>query len=178
MNCPSCGAPATDGTKFCEYCGVQLPAPVKAAPEAASEAEDDDMFELPDEVIDLFCEIDDDKIFCCYSGDFDEKKLDNAVKKYARDIDLDYLLVQVDDTVFGSADEGCLITPDTIYVRDGSGTRQREITPDSEWAVETKFMRGGALLLDGEVIFEFTQPDNDSMEQLAEALNAMCEAME
>ena len=178
MNCPSCGAPVTDGTKFCEYCGVQIPvqaAPVQSAPEVD---EDDDMFELPDEVIDLFCDIDDDNIFCCYNEDFDERKLDNAVKKYASDIDLDYLLIQVDDTVFGSAEDGCLITPDMIYVHDASGTRRREITPDSEWKVKTGFLTGGSLILDGEVIFKYTQPDNGSMEQLAEALNAMCEAME
>ena len=180
MNCPSCGAPSADGTKLCEYCGAPMPAPVAPAAPAAPAAadDDDDMFEMPDEVIDLFCDIEDDNIFCCYNDDFDEDKLNNAVRKYARGIDLDYLLVQVDDTVFGSADEGCLITPDMIYVNDTSGMRKRQITPDSEWAVKSRFLAGGVLLLDGEEIFAFTQPSNDSMAQLAEALNAMCEAME
>lgn len=179
MNCPSCGAPIIDSTKFCEYCGVRLPAPTEpqTAPSEPQDADDDDMFELPDDVIDLFCDIDDKSIYCCYCDDFDEKKLNNAVARYAYGIDLDYLLIQIDDTVFGSADDGCLITPDMIYVHDKEGSRKREITPDSEWEVRHGLLSGGSLLLDGEEIYRYTIPGNDSMEQLAEALNAMCEAM-
>ena len=176
MNCPSCGAPVSNGTKFCEYCGSPLPAPAAPAPSAAA-VDDDDSFELPDDVIDLFCEIDDDNIYCCYNEDFDERKVDNAVRKYARGIDLDYLLIQIDDTVFGSAEDGCLITPDMIYVNDTSGSRKRRITPDSTWEVKTGFLAGGALILDGEEVYNYACPSNDSMKQLAEALNAMCEAM-
>lgn len=48
-------------------------------------------------------------------GNIPEKKLANAIQAYANGVSQDEVILLLDDTVFGSAKEGLLITSDAIY---------------------------------------------------------------
>ena len=48
---------------------------------------------------------------------FNEKKLNNAIMSYAPGVERTDILLHSDDTVFGGAKEGCIITKDTLYFK-------------------------------------------------------------
>lgn len=50
--------------------------------------------------------------------DIPEKKLINAIQKYAPSVDKNDVLVLIDDTVFGRATEGALLTSDHFYTNE------------------------------------------------------------
>jgi hypothetical protein len=68
---------------------------------------------------------------------------------------------------------GCIITLNKIYVKDVNDTRSAEITPDTVWGLK-KGLFSKSILMDGEVIFTYTQPETAAMEKLVKALNALC----
>jgi hypothetical protein len=47
--------------------------------------------------------------------EFDDEKLDNAIKAYAPQVDKETVLVLFDSTMWGSGKEGFLLTPDKLY---------------------------------------------------------------
>ena len=143
--------------------------------EAEEEAEED----VADEsglniaaMLDILMTIHDSKVF--YGRNLDSKKVNNALGEYVSDkIEPEDVLVQVDDTVFGNAKDGCIITLNKIYVKDVNDTRSAVITPNTVWGLK-KGLFSKSILMDGEVIFTYTQPETAAMEKLVKALNALC----
>jgi hypothetical protein len=148
--------------------------------EAEEEAEEEEVEEdVADEsglniaaMLDILMTIHDSKVF--YGRNLDSKKVNNALGEYVSDkIEPEDVLVQVDDTVFGNAKDGCIITLNKIYVKDVNDTRSAVITPNTVWGLK-KGLFSKSILMDGEVIFTYTQPETAAMEKLVKALNAMC----
>jgi len=67
-----------------------------------------------------------------------DKKLQNALGKYARNADTDSILALGDGTVFGSAKEGVLITADTLY----SNTTEEKFTISLHQILGAKKLHG------------------------------------
>ncbi|MBO4512570.1 MAG: sel1 repeat family protein [Victivallales bacterium] len=49
---------------------------------------------------------------------FNEKKLNNAIMSYAPGVERTDILLHSDDTAFGGAKEGCIITRNTLYFKE------------------------------------------------------------
>ena len=118
--------------------------------------------------------IHDEKVYT--KANFDSKKLQNAIAEYAKKVAEADVLVQVDDTVFGNAKDGCIITKDHIYVKDVGGIRDAEISAETSWGIKKGFL-SKAIIMDGEPIFSYTQPATESMEKLAAALNILVKCL-
>lgn len=71
--------------------------------------------ELIKEHAEQFCKI---KESVCFKPDIPEKKLKNAIKSYANEIEPSNVIALFDGTVFGSAKEGFLITLAGFYSKD------------------------------------------------------------
>ena len=61
-------------------------------------------------------DIESDKIFI--APNIPEKKLNNAITKYAQNISKDDVIALIDDTVFGSANDGILATKNSIIIHE------------------------------------------------------------
>ena len=59
--------------------------------------------------------INDAQVFTQYNKN--QEKLNNAIAEYAQMASQEQFMLQVDDTIFGSADEGCVITDKALYIR-------------------------------------------------------------
>ena len=117
-------------------------------------------------------DINDEKIY--FLGHFNHTKLRNALDEYVNDPEIldDDVIVQIDDTVFGNAKDGCIISPKGIFVKDLNGSRQIDFDPSYVWGIKKGFFTK-ALTVNGNPIFAFTQPNTSSMERLACALNKL-----
>lgn len=153
---------------FCENLDIDCPDPDEEI-EISGDVEDEKR--NFDEMNEMLTAIKDPHIF--FGRHFNSKKLNNALETYVTDdIAPEDVLVQVDDTVFGNAKDGCIITADKIYVKDVSGKRTAVITPESVWRLDGRFFYR-ELILDGEPVFSYTQPETPEMEKLVLALNKM-----
>lgn len=178
--CVKCGSRVNKRRNYCENCGL----PVGCVPTTSESSLD---FSTMNKIL---AAIHDRKIF--YGKNFNEKKLEKALETYVNN-DLDMfrildpkwwadpnkkdvfpydVLVQVDDTVFGSATDGCVITAQKIYVNDVNGMKKISLSSGCTWGIKKGFFNK-SLTLNGNPIFTFTQPDTESMETLAAALNAL-----
>lgn len=52
------------------------------------------------------------------TDDIPKKKLDNAIKSYCEDAEYETPLILLDDTVFGSAKKGFLLTEESLNIKD------------------------------------------------------------
>ena len=112
MFCTSCGEKLVEGSKFCGNCGAKVEVQKDDNPSAST-------FHSIDKValaIGFFNKLKDltekGKVF--YAESIPEKKLQAAINEYARGVSADEVLLLVDDTIFGSATDGFLLTSDEI----------------------------------------------------------------
>ena len=173
--CSNNGNPAEKINVFrtwCEHLDIPLPSFSTARTNSSQTQVEMGAF---DEFEQMLAKIHDAKIFS--KDTLDSKKLANAIAEYAHDVSESDVLVQVDDTVFGSAKDGCLITKDKIYVKDVVGTRQAHISAKTQWGLK-KGILSKAITMDGSPIFSYTQPDTESMEKLVAALNVLVKSLQ
>lgn len=139
MFCTSCGEKLVGGSKFCGNCGAKVD--VQNNVDSASGVEyPADKLAL---AVGFFTKLKDlaekGKVF--YAEDIPENKLRAAINEYARGVSVDEVLLLVDDTVFGSATDGFLLTSDEIYshqmAKDPEMMRFKDI--HSVTAVSQKF---------------------------------------
>jgi hypothetical protein len=104
-----------------------------------------------------------------YRGEIPSRKLNNVVKQYAIRDPQDVLALY-DDTIFGSADEGFVITGAKIYFKDiTSGPVDVEIRLLNEWDIAYE---KGALIVKGKKV-EIGYDNLRLAEKLGEALRAI-----
>ena len=100
-------------------------------------------------------------------------KLRNALESYAPGIAPADVLVLIDDTVFGGAKEGMIITKRKLFSKQ---ILQSPIA--SELVAETKIslVRDRELHIDGRKVHVFITPKKNSLPQLIEAIEKMCQS--
>ena len=126
---------------------------------------------LPDDTMGLFFNVDDPHIFM--NPNIPPTKLRNALESYAPGIAPADVLVLIDDTVFGGAKEGMIITKRKLFSKQ---ILQSPIA--SELVAETKIslVRDRELHIDGRKVHVFITPKKNSLPQLIEAIEKMCQS--
>lgn len=110
----------------------------------------------------------DSSIFFC--PEIPEKKMLNAIQKYAPSVELGDILVLVDDTVFGSANEGVLITKDVIY---SNRLMEKLIKFELNKIKNVAFVGGmmsQKIYINDIMVIDTTQPSKGSMQLVAELI--------
>lgn len=119
-------------------------------------------------------QIKDSHIF--FQPDIPRKKLRNALTSYAKGAQEQDTLVLVDNTVFGSAKDGALLTPTALYTHNQMEQPKRiEISE-----IETvSFSKGwiSRLLVNNTNILETNIPEKDAMRQFTEMLREIVKVL-
>lgn len=106
-----------------------------------------------------------------FAPDFPPQKLRNALASYGFGVDADDVVVLIDDTVFGSAKDGVIITRDSLQFKEiGDSADIRRPTEDDELSVEKGFLNT-VVKLNGRKIMSLSQADYDDLDCLFEWLN-------
>lgn len=95
------------------------------------------------------------------------KKLAGAIGNYAKGIAPEEVLVLIDDTLFGGAKEGMLITP---YEMMGKEKFEDAICISHDEIEDIVFPKKHKLHINGVLHFTFTQPDNNALISLMKNL--------
>ena len=104
-----------------------------------------------------------------------EKKMLNAIQKYAPAVGVGDILVLVDDTVFGSANEGVLITKDMIY---SNQKMERPVKFELNKIKNVTFVGGvmsQKIYINDFMVIDTTQPSKSSMQLVAELIREIAE---
>ena len=141
-----------------------------------SEEEEEDINDLWDasdrklrDVMTVFRTIHDSHIFI--APDLNDTKIEKAMKSYAQDVELAAVLLHVDDTLFGGAKEGLIVTQDAVYSKElGSSPITIKITKDTTFSLQKK-----TLMVDGEKVFTFSMPEVPAMEKVVKGLQLLVE---
>ena len=131
-----------------------------------SEAERESILRQIDEIL---RGINDDKVFTCFKQN--RTKLNNAVAKYAGDY-LKYkerFLLQVDETLFGSADEGCVITDKAIYGRETFENGKR-IPLNKRIKTINAYDGSKGIIIDGNRLCTLIMPNKTTVPQILKLL--------
>lgn len=107
-----------------------------------------------------------------------EKKMLNAIQKYAPSVEPADILVLVDDTVFGSANEGVLITKDYIY---SNQKMEKPIKFELSKANNVTFVGGmmsQKIYINDIMVVDTTQPSKGSMQLIAELIRELAEVLD
>jgi len=137
MFCTACGCKLADGSKFCGGCGAKVVAASSDAPKTDSGGALDTL------KMSLVSLADKGKVFI--EGDIPDKKLSNAIEAYAQTAKKQDVLLLVDDTVFGSAKDGFLVTSTAIYAHQ-MGVGPRHISFDEISSVSAEKQKFGVEL--------------------------------
>ncbi|HEU4329178.1 MAG TPA: zinc ribbon domain-containing protein [Roseiflexaceae bacterium] len=117
--CPQCGAPLSLAATFCPACGVALSSagqPTQALPpEDAPHASRTRPGTLPEIIERYSAFLKDGAIFL--APDIPPAKRDNAVQTYATTAPDETIWLLVDDSIFGSAKDGLVLTEHHLYAR-------------------------------------------------------------
>lgn len=109
----------------------------------------------------------DEKIF--FSPDIPDKKLNNAIKKYAN-IGEEKPLVLIDETVMGSAKVGLLLTDKTIYIKDNNTKAFSCKISNIENIAFNNYMLMQKLVINHTLEITFTQPKKKSLSLFVDML--------
>lgn len=120
-------------------------------------------------VMTVFRTIHDSHIFI--APELDSKKIDKAMSTYAPGVELAEVLVHVDDTLFGGAKEGLIVTRKCLYSKElADSPRKVKITSETTFELQNK-----TLLVDGSKVFSFSMPEVPEMEKLVRGLQMLAE---
>lgn len=109
--------------------------------------------------------------------DIPEKKLINAIQKYAPSVDKNDVLVLIDDTVFGRATEGALLTSDHFYTNEAfEGVKKYELRQMSAVSFVDGVL-GCALHINDSKAISTTQPSKSAMRFFSEMLREIYESL-
>lgn len=134
--------------------------------------DDEDIEKLPlADVFEILNTIDNKKILVGSNAILASPKYKNALNNYAEDEGY-HPLALLDNTFWGSAKNGCLVTTGAIYARqdDKAAPRKFELTPDSL----IQFANGGdSLALGGKPFFCFKYSQEDDVKKIVSALRIL-----
>lgn len=117
--------------------------------------------------------IDDNSIF--FLPDIPEKKLKNAIDKYAPSVKKEDVLLLIDDTVFGKATEGVIITSSLIYANQAFEDIKRIDFCHIKSAAIVEGVMGCALYINDNKIIATTQPSKSAMRLITELIREISE---
>ena len=128
---------------------------------------EEDLDAIMDRIDNILRGINDDNVFTCFKQN--QQKLGNAIAKYAGGCVGETFLLQVDETLFGSADEGCVITDKAIYGRESFEDGVRVPLNRS-----IKKMQAGpgnkGIVIDGKKLCTLIMPDKGTVPKILELL--------
>ena len=102
------------------------------------------------------------------------EKLTGALANYGFGIEKEEVICLIDDTVFGSAAEGVIITRNTIQYKElASSASTILLKPTDTFYVKKKFL-GSVVGVNGQKLFELTQASYRDICQLFDWVNSMC----
>jgi len=114
----------------------------------------------------------DDKIF--FNPDIPPKKLNNALNTYANLEKNEIPLVLIDDTVFGSAKAGLLLTNKTLYVKDGTSNPFSCPIEDINSISFKNYLVMDKLIINKMLEIDFTQPSKKGLKLFTAMLTEIC----
>jgi len=99
-----------------------------------------------------------------FAGSIPAKKLENALKHYAKDVVENEVLALFDDTVFGSAKDGMLVTLDGLYARNMLEKAEIAFVWDiKNIEYRATGMTSQGIYVNGERFFQATQHNANAM---------------
>lgn len=117
--------------------------------------------------------IDDPSIF--FPPEIPEKKIKNAIEKYATSAKKEDVIFLLDETVFGKADEGILMTPETLYAYQAfEGIKKIKINQIENIFI-TEGMISCTLHINDNKIIAPTQTSKSAMRLIGEMLREISE---
>lgn len=106
----------------------------------------------------------DDKIF--FQNQFPETKIENSINSFAHDVNQKEIIFLVDETVFGSAKSGLIMTKDKIYLKQNfEYPKSFELSSIRNIAI-IKSTFGCRLIINDMSVFEFTQASESAIRKL------------
>lgn len=117
--------------------------------------------------------INDPNIF--FQPDIPEKKMKNAIEAYASSVEKEDILVLIDNTVFGKADEGLLITKEMLYTRLAF---ENKIKIELSQIKNVSLVEGAlscTLHINGNKVVTIHTPSKSAMNLIAEMLGEISE---
>ena len=103
------------------------------------------------------------------AGHLNKKKVLNAMASYANNVKIEDIILHVDDTVFGGAKEGCIITRNAVYFK--------EILAEPGklriWKSSKFSLRKDAILEDGVERFTLSSVNGEGKKLIVDLLNAL-----
>ena len=163
-----CGETNLETQKEYKLCGESFSSSDSLQLNSADKGEDATMDRIIRKIIGNYSgKICDKYIF--FSPDIPIKKLNNALKTYAKDLHHDDVLVLIDNSFFGNGKEGILVTEDMIYGRDNTSRKTRKfLLSDLENAIFEHSNFTGRLKLNGAIFCAINMPDKVSLRTLEE----------
>jgi hypothetical protein len=170
--CKACGAEHSEGCKFCSECGNPLQTGTRSKkgdknilhPSSTSD-------NFIDKIIKINRYIFSDEKHILITPFIDEKKANNAIKRYANKITLSDILILIDDTVFGSAKDGLILTKDKIFFH--------QFLTDPRWFpledIEHIELNDKKFYISGKEIFTCILPKIESLESFITIVNEILE---
>ena len=131
---------------------------------------DSEKNDSPDDFMDLFSNIGDPHIFI--APNIPATKLHNALESYAHGINPEDVLVLVDDTFWGGAKEGIIVTKRKLFCKQFMRSPVA-IALTAETKISLTYNRD--LHVDGRKVHIFITPEKRSRAKLVEAILKMCQ---
>ena len=111
-----------------------------------------------------------DRIYMPPNIPFD--KLNNALSSYALGVNPPYVIALIDETPFGSAKEGMLITFDAIYVKETLEDAKIVRIQDIHSITCNVGLMGADVFINGEKFIGLTQPNKKGIANICGQINA------
>ena len=120
-----------------------------------------------DTPLEILNNIKDEKIFI--APNIPAKKINNALSSYASSISPEDVLVLIDDTLWGGAKDGCILTTSEIYAKEFMGEiKTKVLSSDLKITLENK-----KLFINDQVFINFTMPNESSLKLFVSAIKKL-----
>ena len=108
-----------------------------------------------------------------FVGTIPPKKLKNAIGSYATEVSPEDVLLLYDNTVFGSAKEGLILTPDAVYWRNEDEPERLRYSEIRKVDVLKYAVAAGVVLNEKEVKIEVTGDNDNVADALAKVIRRL-----
>lgn len=113
--------------------------------------------------------ISDDRIY--FSPEIPEKKLNNAIAEFARGESPESVLVLIDDSLFGSAKEGLLLSETSIYIKSLMEKEKNLLLENVEKVSLNKGLINYSIVINDAFTLESSMASKQSISKFVELLN-------